>query len=297
MKKKGYHQLLREAWQFSCSSRYAWLFAAFIALSLLGQNKMLLAIIPPPPVENWQAFFETVSSSDLGRPLIIIGLFFLVRFFGTGNLIDLLGHAIKKSPASPPAPRLTGPRLIGNWWRVLTVALSTFLFLLFLALIFSLPSLVAAAYRPAALDSLLAFSAWAFLIVGFFAYFVLEFALFYRIIAGLTLRASLEMSYVIFVRHLWRTLGFGVYVFALFLLFTFFLNLFILVLGELVGSSLILSWVISAFFLTWFSIMYQALWFFFFRDIAALPAPPEEKTKVVVPENVPEIPPAADTGV
>lgn len=300
MEKMPFHQLLGLAWRLSLRSHILWFFGFFLVLSSLLTDLIFSRFFPGFPDERWDLLFASLSGKSFTLLLLFLAVVFFVRVFGKSGLIAAIPLALPHARLSHNFQTLNPGKILRNWRQALFLEGGVFLFLLFLAFIFSAPAFYSYFFKPAAFDSLVLFSSITFFLFLLFALFVKELALFYLLLSRLSTRASLENGYALLVRFFPRCLAFGVYSLAVLLLFTFCLDLFILTLGESLSLPLLGKLVISVFFLTWFGVLYQALWFFFFRDLATPPAAPEEireKEDALLDEKIPEIPPVGNKGV
>lgn len=298
MGKMPFHQLLGLAWRLSLGSRILWFFGFFLALSPLLNNLVFSRFFGDFSQIKWREVLEIPSNESFFPAVLWLVLILFIKVFGKSGLISVLPAVLSRAHPSPSFKALNLKKLFKNWKQTLFLEVLVFFFLIFLAIIFSVPAFFSYFYKPAAFETLVLFCTFTFFLFLLVTFFVKELALFYVLLSQLSIRAAVENGHALFVRFFPRCLAFGIYALALLLLFTFFLDLFILTLGESLRLPPFGKIAVSAFFLTWFSILYQALWFFFFRDLAT-PAVPEETTekKVLLNEKVPEIPPVGNKGV
>lgn len=300
MEKTPFHQLLGFAWRLSRRSRILWFFGFFLALSPPLNNLIFSRFFPEVTAENWRLLLSSFSGHSLPLVTLLLVLVFLLRVFGKSSLIVALPLALPQAKLPLHFKTLSPSKLFKIWKQALSLEVLIFFFLLFLAIILSAPALFSYFYKPAVFDTLLLLSGATFFVLALLTFFVKELAFFYMLLSQLGIRASLENAYELFARFLPRCVAFGAYSLAVLLLFTFFLDLFILTFGELLRLPAWLTLGVSLFFLTWFSILYRALWFFFFRDLATPPAPPEKvemKKELLLKEKIPEIPSVENKGV
>ena len=123
----------------------------------------------------------------------------------------------------------------------------------------------------------------------------------YLLLSPLAIRSAIETGAGPFSRSFFPSLMFGMFSFALTVLFTFCLNLVILsivVLSQKISVPLQeagVSLAIGFVFFAWFAIFQQALWLAFFKAIAGTRDAKKtvaEKEAAFTDNNLPEIPPA-----
>lgn len=292
-----FSELLREAWRASLSHPFFFVWGGFVALSFLG-NRLFIEMTglsfalgdSTPPTEEIDFLFPLVSSL-----LLIYLFFFLIRLFGKTGLILSLQSKQKKSGRK----NISLTFLRKNFFRALLLEAVVFAFTVSVTLVLLIPLIVASWHNPGVMRPLFIFSLTALVPIYIIIIFIREYSLFYLLLSGLPLRQSLETGSSLFSRFTYRSLLFGCYALLTLVVFTFFLNLAMLsnvVLLEKAGLIPLAkpaSFFVGFMLFTWFAVFYQALWYFFFIDLAA-PKQPEvpEKESIIVKDNLPELPPA-----
>ena len=291
-----FSQLLRTAWRISLSHPSFYLWGGLMACAFLGSNLLIktvpisLSDSPSPPMEE--------------LPLLaLLSLFFLYVFFlllhlfgKTGLILSLDTH--RKKTDSSPSRKLSFIFLWKNFFRVLLLEMIAFAFVIGVTLILFIPLLVSSRYNPDIVSPLSIFSITALVPIYIVIFFVREYSLFYLLLSRLPLRQSFETGSSLFSRFTPRSLFFGSYALLVLVGFTFFLNLAMLntvVLLEKTGFAAFAqptSFAVGFILLAWFAVLYQALWYLFFIDLAAPKEPEPEKESVLMKENLPELPPA-----
>ncbi len=290
MEKKNFHQILKEAWGSVFSSRILWIFGFFVALSSLIQSTFLNRLFPSQDFEAVKTLFQNDPTQALGVTAGALILSSLIRLFGKANLISALSVLVSEKKNGPlTKAAFSGSKLVENFYRGFVIQFSIFCFLLILATVLALPPVFASWYKATAVDPLLIFTALAFFGITLLTLVLGELAFLYSILAKLSIRASFESAHLLFSRFFGRIIAFGFYSLALLFLFTFCLDLLILTI-KIFWSSETGVMLLSLFFLSGFALLYQSLWFFFFRDLATPEVPPEEKESVLIGDKIPESP-------
>lgn len=293
MEKTSFRKLLALAWRASFAHPLPWIFGAFIALAAVIENSV---VADQAAASSIRELLGSIASDprDIYYWATLAAALIAVRVFGKGNLIAALSLLFKKNAA--PVTVSFQP-MAQNFLRTLLLEAAAGIFLIAIAAILSLPSLIAFKYNQEAFDTVLFLSVLTFLPIAIAVFFISEFALFYRLLSRLTLRSAFENGGALFSRHAMRSLLFGIFSLALAAVFTFCLNLVMLsiaVLSQKAGVPFLetaLSFLGSFVAIAWFAVLRQALWLSFFKDIAS-PKEPEKKEAAALKESIPEIPPA-----
>ena len=295
----SFYELLLRAWNLSWSGLKLYIFGGLLALVVIIQNVFTQTL---PQFSSWQ---EALNFFQAESWWLIVGVFFLlflIYIFGKSNLIGLLSEIEKtlgKTKALKTNSAPVSKNLLRLFLRGLILEGTVILFLVFILTLLALPIFLAWWMQREILDSLSTLAMIVFIPVGAVVFLSSRFALFYFLLSPLKLRASLENGYALFSRHVVRTLLFGLFSFALAIIFTFFLNLLMLnssLLAEYASSDTTFTryfpFLLSFPILSWWSILDQALWLSFFEDLARPKEEARDEEEVIIKERAPEIPPA-----
>ena len=300
MERVSFYELLLRAWNISWSGFKPYIFGGLLALVVISQNIFTTTL---PRFSSWTEAVNFLQSEGWGVVMGVSLLLFLVYIFGKSNLIGLLSEIEKTFNKTKVSKTRSAPLLPRNLTRLFLRGLAlegtVFLFLLFITILLALPVFLAWWMDRQVLDTLSVLAAIVFIPVAAVIFLSSRFALFYFLLSPLRLRSSLENGYALFSRYVVRTLLFGLFSFALAIIFTFCLNLLMLnisLVAEYAPSDFLaryLPLLLSFPFLAWWSILDQALWLSFFEDLAR----PKDKVdagreEVLIKDRAPEIPPA-----
>ncbi|MFZ2299544.1 MAG: hypothetical protein WAW00_00205 [Candidatus Moraniibacteriota bacterium] len=295
------HQCVLQAWRASLPRKLPWIFGAVIALAGIAETQFGAG--PLLDTFSLEESFKSLAGQDPQEALLIALIFVslsIVGMFGKSNLIVALGFVADK-PHLPNHPD-TAKAIGTNFLRGLLLESIAFLAFLIVIGILAIPPLIAASYNPEALPLLVLLSLITLVPLALILFFIKQFSLFYLLLSPLRIRGAIEVGSSLLYRRIAPSLLFGLFSFALSVLFTFCANLVILVITVLFDKISIplpetyASLAIGFALFAWFAVFQQALWIAFFKSIAG-PRDTEEpiKEKESVPignDTLPEIPPA-----
>lgn len=297
MEKLSLHKLVSQAWNFSRTKKFPWIFGALVALSGLIGSRINITSAPITSLEELFQTITTKSPEELTYLLLTLFVLFIASTFGKGNLIVALSFVIKKDflPNHPT----TYQALWKNFIHAFFIECIAFCFLAIIGGILSLPLLIASRTNAGAVPTLINFAFLTFILISIAVFLIKQFTLFYTLLFSLNIRGAVETSVFIFSRFFSLSLLFALFTFLLTALFTFCVNIVILgivVLSEKISLPLggtVFSFAISFILFTWFVVFEQTLWLLFFKSIAKQEEKEKgEKERVLNNDVLPETPPA-----
>ncbi len=293
MEKTSFRELAHRAWNLSFTAPIFFIFGCFLAIASVTEN-----FFPAKTSTDIQSIKDLLATGHVPENipfLMVIAIFlFIIRSFGKGNLIVSIGASASKDKRGIPLTHLS---IWKNFSRTLLLEGTVFLFLSGAAAILVIPIFLAFRYNPAVLGIVALGALILFAAIAIIAFFVQEFSLFYRLLSPLRLRSSLENGGVLFSRHTSRCLLFGFFSFALFVLFTFCLNLVMLNIVTLTewagfsGQQALISALIALPIFSWWHVFEQSLRYLFFKDLA-VPKTEESAEEFTLKDGMPETPTA-----
>ena len=301
MEKPQVHQFVLQAWRASLPRKLPWIFGGIVALAGIAKNQFSTG--PLLDASSLEEFIGNLSKQDPYQALLLVLMLVVlatVGIFGKSNLIVSLGFVADK-PNLPNHPD-TATTIGKNFFRGLLLEGIAFLAFLIVIGILAIPPLIAASYNPETLPLLMLLSLITLAPLALAIFFIRQFSLLYLLLSPLHIRGAIETGSALFYRFIVPSLLFGLFSFALAVLFTFCANLVILVTTVLfekisipipeTSVSLVLGFVLFS----WFVVFQQALWIAFFKSLAGprkTDKPIKEKEGVLVGnDTLPEIPPA-----
>jgi hypothetical protein len=290
MEKTPFFDILVQSWNLSFSKSTYFFFGFFVALPVASQFLLL-----PEQITNVTMLKEIIFASP-GTSFLFFSSSFLFILFGKSNLIERLSltHGAEGSPRPTP-PRRSPWDLTKKMFLLET---SFGVFLLSITLILAIPSAISLVAYQRIPEALSLLGLGVFIPVVIMLFFVRQFSYYYFLLSPLRLKSAIERGTALFIRYRSPTFLFGMYYFFLTSIFTFSLNLAML--GGVVlfwkffgdASKPILSFVGSLFFLSWFAVFKQALWFRFFMSLAGPKPAPQEDGVLIKEHGAPETPSA-----
>lgn len=299
MERLHFREFFLQAWRASISRKLPWMFGSVIAIASIAETRMNTVLPDTASFDELRGIFGEKDPGEWFSIFLILVLLFIVGTFGKSNLIASLSAIAGKTglPNYPDTVRALGK----NFFRALSLESLALLSLLLSIGILSLPLWIASSRNPEAMLPLTTLGLFTLIPIVIIIFFIRQYALFYLLLAPLAIRGAIETGASLFSRFIFQSLFFGLFSFALTILFTFCLNLVILgivVLSQKVslplgeaGVSLATGFV----FFAWFAIFQQALWLAFFKAIAGAHDTRKtvaEKDAAFTDNNLPEIPPA-----
>ena len=293
----SFQEILLRAWKVSYGYPVLWAFGLFVAVAATAEN-----MLPARAIDL--SSFDKFLASVTDEPRTVLFLFFLsvalfaVSVFGKSNLIVALSLLSDKKKTDKTFHCRS---VRGNFFRAFRLELTVIGFLITVLIILSFPSLLAYWYNTDVLPLIFSWSLLTLVPIVFIAFIVREFALFYFLLSPLRLFSAFENAGAILSRHFIRCVIFCLSFLGLLLIFTFCLNLAMLSISALFPSSnqMFLGKTMLAFFvnlisLTWWNVLQQAFWLFFFKDLALPKQLEKTSTEEEAPaqEKIPELPPA-----
>lgn len=286
-----FRELLFRAWNLSFSSPVFFWLGSLLALTTAVEN-----FFPLSPFKDNISLHELLSITELPENFsswifLACGVF-LIRAFGTGNLIIAITKFQKHFPTKS---RVYKRSLFKNFSRTFFLEMIVLLFLFGIAFVLFVPILFALQYNESAIAPIASGGLFLFTLIAIIAFFIQKFGLFYRLLSPLRWHTSLEKGATLFSKNTRRCLLFGVLYCVLFILFTFCLNvvmLNIVAITQQVGFSFIdipLSLALTLPCFAWWSVFGQSLWLLFFQDLAT-PKIKEKARKASLKEGLPESP-------
>lgn len=240
---------------------------------------------------------EALTATVLATPgyaFLFVCFYFLFTFFGKGNLIYEL--ATSHSAHTKNQTKLPRRSLIERLKKTTLLEASFGIFLLLITLILVLPSGFSLFLFEKIPEMLILIGVIVFLPILIITFFIRQFSLYYFLLSPLTLRSSCERGVALFIRHRSSIFLFGLFSFIIYGIFTFSLNLAMLggvvlfqkIFGDIVQS--LFFFFSGLFFLTWYTVFNQALWFHFFTHIAKPKESTPQESPLVASDQVPESP-------
>lgn len=299
MEKLSFYEFFLQAWRTPISRKLPWVFGVIIAIASIAEMRLNSGMPATSSFDELGGVFGEKDPSEWLSIFLLLITLFIIGTLGKSNLIVSLSFVAGKTglPNYPNTVRAIGK----NFFRALFLEGLALSSLLLAIGVLSLPLWIASSRNPEAMLPLTTLGLFTLIPIVIIIFFIRQYALFYLLLAPLAIRNAIEAGSLLFSRFIFQSLFFGLFSFALTVLFTFCLNLVILgivvlsqkisvPLGE-AGVSLAAGFV----FFAWFAIFQQALWLAFFKAIADARDTRKtvaEKDAAFTDNNLPEIPPA-----
>lgn len=290
MERTPFFDILVQSWNLSFSRTTFLLFGFFMALPIASQFLIL-----PEEITDVAILTEIILASP-GYSLLFFCGSFLFTLFGKANLIQRLSLTQNTENAPRQIPPRHSPRdLIKKMFLLET---SFGIFLLGIGLILTIPSALSFVAYQRIPEALVLLGLIVFIPIVIILFFVRQFSYYYYLLSPLRLKSAIERGAVLFIRYRSPTFLFGIFYFFLYSIFTFSLNLAMLggvvLFWKFFGdvSQPLFSFVGSLFFLSWYAVFEQTLWFRFFMSLAGPKPAPQEDGVLIKEHGAPETPSA-----
>ncbi len=282
-----FHLLEEAVWLIFRSKPLLWLglpfgILGFLSLQLSEHFTPLLQDNFSSP-ENFFAFFleHQTTFMVLISALLCIGI---LRVLLRGPLFLFIERALLNT--LPDSPKEIHPhqkpllRAVGLSFLFETLYWSS---LTFFGLIIFSPILIASKVNPMIIPSLFQLGTIFLLVITLIFFYMKEFGFFYALLSGIKPRVALELGLKLFQKHLFFSLLFGLFLVAISLLFTFFLNLAIITsaLIPFFWPQAFVSTVSGIILFGFVTLLTEALRLLFFHALAATP-----RIKMTAPKKI-----------
>lgn len=209
---------------------------------------------------------------SLGATLVFLGI---VHTILRGPLFLLIEERLlKQLPASPHQGALFNKKLLGRS-ALFSLSFETLYWgaLLLIGAVISSPLFLAAKFNPSVIPSLFQIGTLLLLGLAIFFFYIKEFGLLYTLLAHIHPKLSLELGLKLFKKHSLLSLLFGLFLIALSFLFTFFLNLAMIISAFIPFSKMesLVNGVSGIVILGFITVLTETLRLLFFHALAATP--------------------------